>query len=144
MKTVKCALAMALSIGISSTTFGSEASTSPLASSSLVSWTQSALYNIYQGMIDSLTGLINIPSSIMSTVSAWTDQQKVFVATAIIASLLTVYKKEVIKRWTQDVIERLITTEETRNLMKSLNIKQIPYEEDSEVMEKRIKEALKS
>jgi len=139
MKTIKIMLTMALSLGISSMNFCSEAPTS-----SITSWTQSTLYNIYQGMIDSFTGLINIPSSIMSTVSAWTDQQKVFVATAIIASLLTVYKKEVIKQWLQDAIERLITPEETRKLMKGLNIKQIPYEENPKILKKRMREALRS
>jgi len=138
MKTTKLMLAMALSMGISSMNFGSE------TSSSITSWTQSTLYNIYQGMIDSLTGLINIPSSIMSTVSAWTNQQKVFVATAIIASLLAVYKKEVIKQWLLDAIERLVATEETRKLMKGLNIKRIPYEEDPEIAERRMREALRS
>jgi hypothetical protein len=114
-------------MGISSTNFCSETSSS--ASSSLVNWTQNTLYNIYQGMIDSITGLISIPSSIVDTVSTWSDQQKMVMTTATIASLLAVYKKEVIKRWLQDMIERLITTEEEYKFMKTLNIEQIPYEE---------------
>jgi hypothetical protein len=139
MKATKLVLAITLSIGISSTNFCSQAPTS-----SLISWTQSTLYNIYQGMIDSFTGLISIPYSIMSTVSAWSNQQKVFVATAAIASLLAVYQKEVIKRWLTDAIERLTASEETRKLIKDLNIQEIPYHENPEMRQKMIEEALKS
>lgn len=127
MKHNSLVLTIFISMGISSTNFCSETSSS--ASSSLVNWTQNTLYNIYQGMIDSITGLISIPSSIVDTVSTWSDQQKMVMTTATIASLLAVYKKEVIKRWLQDMIERLITTEEEYKFMKTLNIEQIPYEE---------------
>lgn len=139
MKYTGLILAIALSIGISSINFGSEPSTVSTASSSLVTWTQSALYNVYQGMINSFTGLINIPHSIMDTVSAWNDQRKMFVATAVIASLLVTYQKKVIKQWLNDMVERLMLTKETQEKLKSINVEEIPWDEN---YKKRVKAAL--
>jgi hypothetical protein len=127
-------IAVMLSVGIFSSSVSSETSSS--ASSSLITWTQSTLYNIYQGMISSVTGLINIPSSIMNTVTAWSNKTQIFVATAAIVSLLAVYQKEVIKQWLNDVVERATTPKSTRRLLKEVHVEEIPWNEH---YEKRIK-----
>ncbi len=130
-------IAITLSMGIFSNSLGSESSSS--TGSSLISWTQSGLYNIYQGMISSVTGLISIPNSIMNTVSAWNDKTQVLVTTAAVATLLAVYQKEVIKRWLNDMVERLTTNKETRRLLRDVNVEEIPWDEN---YEQRVKEAL--
>jgi hypothetical protein len=117
-----------LSLGIFASNFSSEAPSS--TGSSLITWTQSALYNIYQGMISSATGLISIPYSIMNAVDAWNDQKKVYVATAAVASLLAIYQKEVIKKWFNDMIERLTTPKETQRLLRSVNVEEIPWDKN--------------
>ncbi len=127
-------IAITLSMGIFSHNFGSE--TSSITGSSLISWTQTGLYNIYQGMISSVTGLINIPYSIMNTVSAWSEQKQIFITTAAVATLLAVYQKEVIKKWLNDMVERLTTPKETRRLLRDVNVEEIPWDEN---YEKRVK-----
>jgi hypothetical protein len=130
MKNHYLIIAITLSMGIFASNFGSESSST--ASSSLISWTQTSLYNIYQGMINSVTGLINIPSSIMNTVAAWTNQQQIFITTAAVATLLAVYQKEVIKKWLNDMVERLTTPKETRKLLEEVNVEEIPWDENYE------------
>ena len=137
MKNHYLIIVITLSMGIFSNSLGSEASSS--TGSSLISWTQSGLYNIYQGMISSVTGLINIPYSIMNTVSAWNDQKQIFVTTAAVATLLAVYQKEVIKQWLNDMVERLTTNKETRRLLRDVNVEEIPWDEN---YEQKVKEAL--
>lgn len=130
-------IAITLSMGICSHTLGSE--TSSATSSSLITWTKSGLYNIYQGMISSATGLISIPYSLMNTVNTWNQQKQIFVTTAAVASLLAIYQKEVIKKWFNDMVDRLTATKETQQLLKDVDVEEIPWDEN---YEKRVKEAL--
>jgi hypothetical protein len=81
-------------------------------------------------MISSATGLISIPYSIMNVVGAWSDQQKVYVATAAVASLLAIYQKAIIKKWFNDMIDRLTATEETRQLLKDVDVEEVPWDKN--------------
>jgi hypothetical protein len=128
MKQTNAIIAITLSIGIFANSLCSEASST--TSSSLITWMQSGLYNAYQGMISSATGLISIPYSIMNVVGAWSDQQKVYVATAAVASLLAIYQKAIIKKWFNDMIDRLTATEETRQLLKDVDVEEVPWDEN--------------
>jgi hypothetical protein len=128
MKQTNAIIAITLSIGIFANSLCSEASST--TSSSLITWMQSGLYNAYQGMISSATGLISIPYSIMNVVGAWSDQQKVYVATAAVASLLAIYQKAIIKKWFNDMIDRLTATEETRQLLKDVDVEEVPWDKN--------------
>ena len=126
-----------LTIGTFSINIGSESSST--ASGSLISQSKSAVYNIYQGMINSFTRLANMPYSIMNSFDTWSNQRKIFLTTATMASLLIIYQKERIKRWLNSLIERAISSEETRGALQSTNVEEIPWDEN---YKKRIKEGL--
>ncbi len=128
MKQTNAIIAITLSMGIFANSLCSEASST--TSSSLITWMQSGLYNAYQGMISSATGLISIPYSIMNVVGAWSDQQKVYVATAAVASLLAIYQKAIIKKWFNDMIDRLTAREETRQLLKDVDVEEVPWDKN--------------
>ena len=124
MKYTKIIILTAFSLWLSSSMiFGSET-----PSTGLTSWAQSQLSSFYQGMINSLPFVLQIPQSIAATVSEWNNKTKAIVSTTIIASLLTIYQRKEITEWISDLIIR--PTEKTKK--QRSQITELPWDEDYE------------
>jgi hypothetical protein len=124
MKHAKIIITIALFMGLfSSVSFGAEAT-----NAGWMHWTQQQFSGLYHGMINSLTGAIQIPQSISNSVNKWNDRTKIAVATAAIVSLLAVYKRQAIVEWLNDLILR--PTAEQKRIREYVDAQEIPWDKN--------------